>query len=294
MPVMFTFKPDDRTELGRAVAQIPELTAVVDAAEAVRRQLAPQHPTTTPEQVIASAVVDARAGKPLDFATIGQAILDAERDTAALERGVGARRQILDGLLGEAQFLVETNVDIALEALAASLDEVLDLARAADRTLGSLTTDVDILRAGAAQVDAWRQLDTLATRYAAIRAGQLRLVALVWDQETYGETLRRFGWLRGADLIWSRHDLPEMPPWPHQDNGTTPEQPLIGPALLRWLASYPGADPWLPTIEQLRQEQHDAGQRQEAREFVPRGSGLTGPARIDAARGTERHRLTNT
>lgn len=262
MPVILT--PGDRTELGLALATIPGLPELVAQADTVRRQTIPQ-PATSQDGVIAAARDQLRKGQPVDVTEVGAQLADAAHQLDVAERAHAARRLLVGSLDREAEQLIESNVDVALAALAASLADLLDLARAIEDVIGGLD-EAQILRSGTpAQLQAWRDLAGLATRYSEIRSAQTRLVALVWTEGNHGEAVRRFGWLRGMDRIWNRDQLPAMPPWPHQPNTTQPEEPAVGPALIRWLVTHPGADPWVPSIEQLHTEAAEAGQRDQER-----------------------------
>lgn len=250
-------KPNDRTELGRAVAAIPDLVRLIEQRDKIRRTPVAA-PATSANLITEKVISDIIGGA--DFPDgIGAQILDARRAEEEAEQTRAVRARAITTLENRIEQSLEENVDAALTVLGNSLTELLDDARRAVTTLGPVQTAEAALRGTAEQQDAYRLLDQLADRYADIRRAQVQLVAYAWDDETRGDTLRRFGELRGKDKLY-RAGEGTTPPWPHEDNW--PAVPKISPALIRWLVTDPDADPWVPTIPELRAEQEAAGQRE--------------------------------
>lgn len=255
MPVIPT--PNDRTEFGRAIAVIPDLVRMIEQRDKIRRTPVAA-PATSANLITGKVVSDIIAGADLPDG-IGAQILDARRAEEEAEQTRAVRALAITTLEHRIEQALEEHVDAALAVLADSLADLLAEARTTITTLGSIQTAEAALRGTAEQQDAYRLLDSLADRYAEIRRAQVQLVSYAWDDETRGDTLRRFGELRGKDELYrAAEDM--TPPWPHEDNW--PAVPKISPALIRWLVTDPDADPWVPTIPELRAEQEAAGQRE--------------------------------
>jgi hypothetical protein len=190
-PGVFQPRPNEHTELGRALLAVPGLADLVDRTGQLRRTAVPRT-ATPPDVLIAAAAGRVRAGEHFDLAELGEALLDAQHDQRLADLVSGAKTGILDRLENQAEHLVMQHLGAALEVLARSLADVLEQARQADRLLGPITTADQALNANKKAQDSWRMLGVLADRYAEIRAGQAKLTGLVWDREGVGEALARF------------------------------------------------------------------------------------------------------
>lgn len=258
-------RPDNHTEAGRAAAAIPGLRELVERLDTLKAPL-PTAGLETPADIHDAAVAAAVAGEPVDYIAAAERALAAEQTVRVAQGAHNLRAFVRTQLENRAEMLIEHGVDDALAALADSLDELLDQARAAVADLGGVRTAQDALRAGEQQLAAFSTLDRLASRYGGIRQAQRRFTGTVWEQESVGATLVAYGELRGRDNLWATHGpsgrpTNEAPPWPHNptrvwDGLTANVDTLI------WLVTDERADPWLPSIDELHGETEAARERQ--------------------------------
>lgn len=255
--------------LNDALAAIPGVAAIDAALKAAKKR-----PMPAPQADLVAEMIDHfKAGGDIPD-DLGQRAYDASRVREYMEQRNGVLSSIEARLTNERDNLIHRQTDTALDFLRERLTSALGEAR---ELLDSLTRSgvhsLDVAaRAGEAQVNDWFRFEKLASDYTDIRQAQLKLCR----EHNHGgaegyAVVQRVGELRNRDNLWHadqdgrdpRSFTP--PPWPHTD--PSKGLPDYGIEYLRWLVTTPEAEPWLPSLAQLRTEFDAANERyQERRE----------------------------
>lgn len=266
MPLMTTLDgPGELAGALRAVDGLPALTARYGALV----KDGPTDVARSGREIVHDAALALAAGRPVDLTEVAGQVDHAERDARRGAHAQEIHNRAVTFLSSEIDAATRAGLDAAFAYLRRRLGEILDSARRVSAAVSPTATAEAILRAGDAQLRAWRELDELAAAYRQVRGAQTTLTKIgLGDQVTkVSAMVTAHGEIRGRDLLWTRPvgDSPLTgtvagPPWPHQP-GT--DQPTYSAGYLAWLVTADDVDVWLPLPHELREEAAAAYQRQQ-------------------------------
>ncbi|MGV9331055.1 hypothetical protein [Nocardia sp. NPDC003726] len=188
-----------------------------------------------------------------------------------------AERTALEGLRARAANVCANAVSSRLPQLLGhlhqQLTDLIDRARPAAETLAEVTEAEDVIRAGAAAVEAFGVLDQCWTEYTEIRTAQFRLTTQHFDPLVLTSCRSdRCSDEAASDTYYSNLDdlYPEWRERPGQPSsravfGADPGVPWPdrGPLQLKWFIDH-GAKFWVPTEKQIGQLHSSRAQRNSA------------------------------
>lgn len=241
----------DRTGEGRArellaAAEVggfelpPPIVEAVRTLDNVARLLEATPSETSPdaaeEALIPIALAEIQAGG--DVGDLGDRVLRARDEAERNAAHVRVLREVQERLRYSAsQLLLDIADEIVTETGRAIAEIMREAAKYAPAIKGAATPE-EVLRGGDAGVRAWRRLESLAQRYAAVRRAYGIVYGAVYRSQVSDAT--------GLHTEFS--NLAET--YPAIRRTTEKPWPSAGPARLAWIALSP-LKPWTPRPEEL-------------------------------------------
>jgi len=250
--------------LARARAAMPgraEIEAALSEIEAALNQI---NRDGQPEWVaVDDAVADVLAGRSINPDDIGSRVLATRSANEATGAHAEALTRLRDRLHVHQREIQVRHVDAGLTVLSNELNAVLTMSRPVLARLGNIDTGDAAISAGL--VDDWRAAGDLGSRYAEVRAVQLRITEGALNPDNRVD--------RDVELLVADHGCVQDADQLDAAVGTDPRQPRVdqphlmvtggpgapatrpwnsgnGRADLRYVCR-PGVRPWLPSIAQL-------------------------------------------
>ncbi|WP_433787198.1 hypothetical protein ACQPX6_10275 [Actinomycetospora sp. CA-101289] len=258
------------SELGRALAAIPEVDGLRAALARVRAQRFAAVDSDGEKErrsLIANIADEIASGKDYP-ADAGARMAEVQAQIAAARAANDVRSAVENRLTSMLEQAIDDDRDLALDVIRAGVGEVLDEARTLDRHLGSAETADQAITAGGKAVTAWGRLGELVDRYLALRRAHLEVVRPDGHGDAeWARLVREQGEVRHRDTLWAGR----TPPWPHVE--LHPEDgPTRDRAGLRWLATaLPDSDAhvWCPDLAQMRAADEEQVERRTAPADAP-------------------------
>lgn len=297
---------DARPVLARARAAMPGLAEIEAALAGIEAALNQINRDGQPEwAAVDDAVADAVAGRAINLEDLGQRVLATRSANEATGAHAEALLRLRERLHVHQRQIGVRHVDAALTVLSNELDAVLTMSRPVFDRLGTINTGDAAITAGL--VDDWRGAGDLGSRYAEIRAVQLRITegALnpdnVADRDV-GLLVTDHGFVRDADRLDDAVGTdPRQQPvdQPHLMTGgpgapsTRPWNTGTGRADLHF-ACRRGVTAWVPSIGQLTSARAELKARRQEAERVAAGLPAEGTSMFQATAYTPRPTTTTT
>jgi len=224
--------------LARARAAMPGRAEIEAALSEIEAALSRLDRDGQPEwAAVDDAVADVLAGQAINLDDLGPRVLATRSANEATGAHAEALIRLRERLHAHQRQIGVRHADAALTVLSNELDAVLTMSRPVLARLGTINTGDAAITAGL--VDDWRAAGDLGSRYADLRAVQLRIVEAAMNPENLAD--------RDVALLVTDHGFVRNADQLDDAVGTDPRQPRVDhQSLMLTSAGAPPVDtrPW--------------------------------------------------